>query len=87
MAELQAIALALKCVPFSHLMDLFTDSQAVLDVYKSELEGHSGVLDNECADVLAKTAALSNWHLPHLVCEYYLRANGIAVSGNFKHFV
>ncbi|KAG9289650.1 hypothetical protein G9A89_014385 [Geosiphon pyriformis] len=36
MTELQAIALALKCVPSSHSIDLFLDSQATLDAYESE---------------------------------------------------
>ncbi|KAG9303436.1 hypothetical protein G9A89_013762 [Geosiphon pyriformis] len=37
MMELQAIALALKCVPPFHSVNLFLDSQATLDAYKSEL--------------------------------------------------
>ncbi|KAG9293704.1 hypothetical protein G9A89_019041 [Geosiphon pyriformis] len=37
-AKLQAIALAFECVPFSCSIDLFLDSQAILDAYKSELE-------------------------------------------------
>ncbi|KAG9290693.1 hypothetical protein G9A89_011656 [Geosiphon pyriformis] len=36
MMELQAIALALKCIPSSHLIDLFSDSQATLDAYGSK---------------------------------------------------
>ncbi|KAG9298376.1 hypothetical protein G9A89_005236 [Geosiphon pyriformis] len=36
MAELQAIALALKCISFSYSADLFSDSQIALDAYKSE---------------------------------------------------
>ncbi|KAG9306710.1 hypothetical protein G9A89_004257 [Geosiphon pyriformis] len=34
--ELQAIALALECVPAFHSVDLFSDSQAALDACKSE---------------------------------------------------
>ncbi|KAG9293622.1 hypothetical protein G9A89_005625 [Geosiphon pyriformis] len=37
LAEMQAIALALECVPHSSFVHLFSDSQAALDVYKSEL--------------------------------------------------
>ncbi|KAG9306835.1 hypothetical protein G9A89_005736 [Geosiphon pyriformis] len=37
LTELQAIALALECVPFSRLVDLFSDSQAALDMCRSEL--------------------------------------------------
>ncbi|KAG9307028.1 hypothetical protein G9A89_003079 [Geosiphon pyriformis] len=36
LTELQAIALALECIPFSHLIDLFSDSQAALDACRSE---------------------------------------------------
>ncbi|KAG9296700.1 hypothetical protein G9A89_001332 [Geosiphon pyriformis] len=37
LAELQAIALALECMPAAHSIDLFLDSQAALDAYRSEL--------------------------------------------------
>ncbi|KAG9295800.1 hypothetical protein G9A89_009029 [Geosiphon pyriformis] len=37
LAELQAIALALECVPPFSLVHLFSDNQSVLDVYKLEL--------------------------------------------------
>ncbi|KAG9307029.1 hypothetical protein G9A89_003080 [Geosiphon pyriformis] len=37
LAEMQAIALALECVPHSSCVHLFFDSQAALDAYKSEL--------------------------------------------------
>ncbi|KAG9291767.1 hypothetical protein G9A89_012052 [Geosiphon pyriformis] len=37
LAELQAIALALKCIPTSRSVCLFSDSQAALDACKSEL--------------------------------------------------
>ncbi|KAG9294533.1 hypothetical protein G9A89_008644 [Geosiphon pyriformis] len=36
MTELQAIALALECVSSSHSIDLFSDSQATLDAYRSK---------------------------------------------------
>ncbi|KAG9286485.1 hypothetical protein G9A89_014651 [Geosiphon pyriformis] len=48
LVELQAIALALECIPPFCSVDLFSDSQA----------GYSGVLDNEQADTLAKTCFL-----------------------------
>ncbi|KAG9298304.1 hypothetical protein G9A89_002792 [Geosiphon pyriformis] len=121
MAELQAIALALECVPSFHLIDLFLDSQTALDAYRSEflllgpdfknhcwiechhivnvicwknlwinwvkVRGHSGVLGNECANMFAKAAASSGWHLPHLISEQFLKAGDIAISGNSRHFV
>ncbi|KAG9297752.1 hypothetical protein G9A89_011267 [Geosiphon pyriformis] len=51
---LDTIALALKCISSFRSVDLFSDSQAALDVFK----GHSGILDNKCADVFAKDATL-----------------------------
>ncbi|KAG9291303.1 hypothetical protein G9A89_021805 [Geosiphon pyriformis] len=75
LTELQAIALALECVPFSCSVDLFSDSQAALDAC------------NDRADALAKNATLSAWRLPHLVNERFLCAGGVAVSGNSRHFV
>ncbi|KAG9284820.1 hypothetical protein G9A89_003743 [Geosiphon pyriformis] len=121
MTELQAIALALECVPSSHLIDLFLDSQATLDVCRLEsllihpdlrnccwiehrhiatiihqknldvnwvkVKGHLGVSGNKHADALAKNAALSAWHLPHLVSKHFLCAGGAAVFDNSRHFV
>ncbi|KAG9286979.1 hypothetical protein G9A89_001217 [Geosiphon pyriformis] len=89
LTELQAIALALECVSFSHLIDLFSDSQAALDAYVNwvKVKGHSGVSGNEHADTLAKNAALFAWRLPYLVSERFLCAGDTAVSGNSRYFV
>ncbi|KAG9302176.1 hypothetical protein G9A89_020610 [Geosiphon pyriformis] len=121
MMELQAIALALECVPLFYYVNLFSDSQAALDACKMEsllvcpdfrnwcwikchhilnvihcknlvvnwvkVKGHSGVLDNEHVDKLAKDAVFSDWFLSYLVGEHFLKAGGTAVSGNSKHFV
>ncbi|KAG9297049.1 hypothetical protein G9A89_000428 [Geosiphon pyriformis] len=121
LTELKAIALVLECIPFSCLVNLFSDSQTALDACKLEMElvcpdfrnwcwikhhhivnvihhknlrvnwckvkGHSGVLGNEQTDKLAKTAALSGWHLLYSVNERYLRDSGTAISGNSRHFV
>ncbi|KAG9307380.1 hypothetical protein G9A89_017209 [Geosiphon pyriformis] len=78
--ELQAIALALECIPLFHLVDLFSDSQAALDAYVNwiKVKGYSGILSNEHANVLAKNATLSVWCLPHLVSERFLKAGGVA---------
>ncbi|KAG9290028.1 hypothetical protein G9A89_010334 [Geosiphon pyriformis] len=109
LTELQVIALAFECVPFSRLIDLFSDSQAALDTCKSEsllrchivtiirqknldvnwikVKGYSGVLGNKRANVLAKDAAFSAWHLPYLVSKHFLCADDTVVSGNSRHFV
>ncbi|KAG9301231.1 hypothetical protein G9A89_012614 [Geosiphon pyriformis] len=52
-----------------------------------QIKNHLGVSGNEHANELAKTVVLSNWHLFHLVNEYYLRAGGATVSSNSRHFV
>ncbi|KAG9295879.1 hypothetical protein G9A89_006618 [Geosiphon pyriformis] len=53
----------------------------------ANVKGHSSVSGNKWADVLAKNAVFSAWHLPHLVSERFLKAGVNMVSGNLKHFV
>ncbi|KAG9303375.1 hypothetical protein G9A89_013701 [Geosiphon pyriformis] len=43
LAELQAIALAFECIPLFSSVWLFTDSQAALDAYKSELKYYQSI--------------------------------------------
>ncbi|KAG9284320.1 hypothetical protein G9A89_007475 [Geosiphon pyriformis] len=74
LTELQAIALALECVPSSHSVDLFSDSQAALNACKLEME-------------LVYPDFKNCWHLPHSVDECYLRGGEAAISGNSRHFV
>ncbi|KAG9297261.1 hypothetical protein G9A89_001530 [Geosiphon pyriformis] len=73
MVELQAITLALECVPPSSSVHLFSDSQAALDVCKSELvKGHSGVVDNKHVNALVVAAAMSEHFLPlHFVHDIF----------------
>ncbi|KAG9284982.1 hypothetical protein G9A89_009792 [Geosiphon pyriformis] len=88
MAELQAIALALECVPVFSNVYLFLDSQSALDAYKSELvKSHSGVLGNKHIDVIASTDSVFDWFLPFCLDEHFLMADGNIVSGNSRHFV
>ncbi|KAG9284683.1 hypothetical protein G9A89_003643 [Geosiphon pyriformis] len=97
LAELQTIALVFECVSSFHSVDLFLNSQhrhitnviyhKNLDVNWIKVKGHLSVSGNECADALAKNAALSAWHLPHLVSERFLKAGVNTVFGNLRHFV
>ncbi|KAG9292461.1 hypothetical protein G9A89_002945 [Geosiphon pyriformis] len=58
-----------------------------LDVNWIKIKSYLSILDNKHANALAKDAAASAWHLPYLVSECFLSADGIVVSGNFRHFV
>ncbi|KAG9285951.1 hypothetical protein G9A89_002371 [Geosiphon pyriformis] len=98
MAELQAIALALECVSVFSNVHLFLDIQSALDAYKLELgmvlnvawhkvKGHSGVLGNEYADVIAGANSVSDWFFPPRLDKHFLMADGNIVSGNSRHFV
>ncbi|KAG9296205.1 hypothetical protein G9A89_014797 [Geosiphon pyriformis] len=99
MVELQAIALALECVPLSSSIYLFSNSQAALDACRSELslvnldvswfkvKGHFGVVDNKWADALAVAASTSDLFFSSCLTESYILVDGIAVSGNSRYFV
>ncbi|KAG9305456.1 hypothetical protein G9A89_021174 [Geosiphon pyriformis] len=84
MAELQAIALALKCVPLNSLVVVYSDSQAILDAYVAEsalykVKGHSGVVDNKHTDELANLVASSFLALSVLVKKKFVRAGPLIV--------
>ncbi|KAG9285722.1 hypothetical protein G9A89_002289 [Geosiphon pyriformis] len=100
--ELQAIALALECMPAACSVHLFSDSQVALNACKSEsdlvcpdfcnrcwykVKGHSSISGNDHANSLTNTISLSGWYLPPHVNEHFLLADGSIVSGNFRHFV
>ncbi|KAG9289860.1 hypothetical protein G9A89_015440 [Geosiphon pyriformis] len=121
LAELQAVALALECVPSSSTVVLRLNSQAAIDACVSEMslvapdfhnqcwlerrhifnlvrdkdlsmswvkvKGHSGIPDNVKADLAAEAASGSPFSLCADVHEHFLVAEGIAVSGNARHFV
>ncbi|KAG9292227.1 hypothetical protein G9A89_023947 [Geosiphon pyriformis] len=72
LAELQAIALALECVFAAHFVNLFLNSQAILDAFK----GHSGVSGNNRADSITNAAFLSGWYLPSCMDGHFLLADG-----------
>ncbi|KAG9295901.1 hypothetical protein G9A89_006640 [Geosiphon pyriformis] len=52
-----------------------------------KVKSHLGILNNECANVLAKDATLSAWCLPHLVNKRFLKTGSATVSGNSRHFL
>ncbi|KAG9288688.1 hypothetical protein G9A89_004307 [Geosiphon pyriformis] len=65
---LQAIALALECIPFFCLVNLFSDSQAALDVYKTEFLLAHPDFKNQCwieqryiANIVHKKNLDVNW--------------------------
>ncbi|KAG9288826.1 hypothetical protein G9A89_001150 [Geosiphon pyriformis] len=83
LVELQAIALALECVPVDCSVCLFLDSQAALDACKvswHKVKSHSGVLENDCTNSIADAVALSDWFFPPCVAEWFLLADGGIVS-------
>ncbi|KAG9303721.1 hypothetical protein G9A89_018618 [Geosiphon pyriformis] len=81
LAELQAIALALECVPASCNVALYSDIKWV------KVKGHSGVLNNIKTNKLANKATAFSLTLPVGICEWFLVAKDTAVSGNACHFV
>ncbi|KAG9301079.1 hypothetical protein G9A89_012462 [Geosiphon pyriformis] len=98
LAELQAIALALKCVPSLSSVHIFSDSQAALDACKAKLllklnvgwykiKEHSNVLGNVQADLFAEVSFCLGQLLPFRLKECFVLAKGSIVSGNSKHFV
>ncbi|KAG9293043.1 hypothetical protein G9A89_016405, partial [Geosiphon pyriformis] len=58
-----------------------------LDVSWCKIKEHSGVLGNECADVLPDLAAGSDLVLLVLIKEKYVKIDEITVSGNIQHIV
>ncbi|KAG9298157.1 hypothetical protein G9A89_000034 [Geosiphon pyriformis] len=67
LAELQAIALALKCVPAAHSIDLFSDSQAALDACRSELSLVCPDFHNQCW--------VKHWHIQNVIHSKNLRVS------------
>ncbi|KAG9307135.1 hypothetical protein G9A89_016963 [Geosiphon pyriformis] len=84
--ELQAVALALKCIPLSCAVVLHLNSQAAINAYVSKLafavkvKGHSGVSGNDRTDMLAGEAAGSSFSLLARVHECFLVAEGTTIS-------
>ncbi|KAG9286000.1 hypothetical protein G9A89_022676 [Geosiphon pyriformis] len=81
LAEMQAIALALECVPSSGSIHLFSDSQPALDACKSEL----GLI---CPDFCNRCwVECRHICLPLCLNKRFLLADGGVVSANSRHVV
>ncbi|KAG9307489.1 hypothetical protein G9A89_017319 [Geosiphon pyriformis] len=84
LAELQTIALVLKCVLLSSSVYLYSDSQAHivnvicgsnLRVSWHKVKSHFGILENECANVIAGNVFLSGQFFPSYLSEHFLMAD------------
>ncbi|KAG9287751.1 hypothetical protein G9A89_004154 [Geosiphon pyriformis] len=84
LSELQVVTLALECISFSCTVVLYLDSQAAIDVKGKD---HSGITSNVMADAATGHATCSKFSLPMRVCECFLVAKAMAMSGNAHHFV
>ncbi|KAG9297420.1 hypothetical protein G9A89_000621 [Geosiphon pyriformis] len=93
LAKLQAIALALKCVSLLNSVQLFSDSQSALEACSKNLgnswhkiKDHSGISENEHADVITGATSIFALHYqlpvviqkhlynrlyPSILCLYY----------------
>ncbi|KAG9294845.1 hypothetical protein G9A89_008537 [Geosiphon pyriformis] len=92
LAELQAIALVLECIPSFCSVVLYSDSQSTIDkknilVRWIKIKEHLGVLSNVRADKLAGKATFFPFSLPVGIQERFLVAEDTAVSGNTYYFV
>ncbi|KAG9288105.1 hypothetical protein G9A89_017700 [Geosiphon pyriformis] len=74
LTELQAIALALECVSFSHSIDLFSDSQAALDACRSEFLLVCSDFRNHCW--------IEHYHIATIICQKNLDMNWVKVKGH-----
>ncbi|KAG9306676.1 hypothetical protein G9A89_004223 [Geosiphon pyriformis] len=74
LTELQTIALALECVPSSHSINLFSDSQVALDACKLEL-------DLVCPD-FRNWCWIECYHIINVICHKNLDINWCKVKGH-----
>ncbi|KAG9292350.1 hypothetical protein G9A89_015220 [Geosiphon pyriformis] len=74
LAELQAIALALECMPAACSVNLFSDSQAALDACKSELSLVCPDFRNQCW--------VECWHIQNVIHSKNLRVSWHKVKGH-----
>ncbi|KAG9285754.1 hypothetical protein G9A89_013179 [Geosiphon pyriformis] len=74
LVELQAIALALECVPSFHSVNLFSDSQAALDACRSEFLSVGPDFRNRCW--------IERRHIANAICHKNLNVNWIKVKGH-----
>ncbi|KAG9300150.1 hypothetical protein G9A89_010560 [Geosiphon pyriformis] len=74
LAELQAVALALKCVPVDCSVRLFLDSQAALDACKLEVDLVCPDFHNQCW--------VEHWHIRNVICRKNLKVSWHKVKGH-----
>ncbi|KAG9302418.1 hypothetical protein G9A89_011468 [Geosiphon pyriformis] len=74
LAELQAVALALECVPLSSSVCLFSDSQSALDACRSELNLVCSDFRNQCW--------VECCHIVNVICSKKLRVSFRKVKGH-----
>ncbi|KAG9307037.1 hypothetical protein G9A89_003088 [Geosiphon pyriformis] len=97
LVKLQAIALALECVPTSSSVYLFSDIKhhhivnvicnKDLRVSWHKVKSYSGVSENKHINAIAGTTSFTNWYLLFCLSKHFIMANDGVVSGNSKHFV
>ncbi|KAG9294280.1 hypothetical protein G9A89_021639 [Geosiphon pyriformis] len=90
LVELQAIALALDCIPALSSVVLHMDSQTFLDICASlnfKIKSHSGIVGNEHANFFVDAATDSKFVLPISVMHHFFAVKGRPVSSNARRFV
>ncbi|KAG9293874.1 hypothetical protein G9A89_019212 [Geosiphon pyriformis] len=91
LVELQPITLVLKCMSVSNIVELFTDSQTLLDICKFDVDmsvkGHSSIVENKQADFFANTAVFSESVLPLDMPYCFFRVEDRSVSRNTHYFI
>ncbi|KAG9298932.1 hypothetical protein G9A89_015954 [Geosiphon pyriformis] len=67
--------------------NIYLDLDIVVLVSWHKVKDHSGVSENEHADIIAGNTSLSNWYLPSYLGEHFIMADSSMVSDNSRHFI
>ncbi|KAG9292134.1 hypothetical protein G9A89_005278 [Geosiphon pyriformis] len=88
LAEMQAIALALECVPPSKLGLICPDFRNQCWIKRQHIvKSHSRILGNDRANMIADAVSFSAWCLFPYLNKRFLIANSGVVSANSRHFL